>query len=83
MDRYCGTDPETLEALLRVAVALGLGEIAARDVGVQRAGTIRRNVNVTEVPYNRQPNQAPALSPAEIIDVIRFLGTLTDGYRVP
>lgn len=44
---------------------------------------LRGNVNVSEVPYNRQPNQAPALSATEIADVIRFLGTLTDGYRAP
>ena len=44
---------------------------------------LRGNVNITEVPYNRQPNQAPALSATEITDVIRFLGTLTDGYRAP
>jgi cytochrome c peroxidase len=43
----------------------------------------RRNVNVSEVPYNRQPGMAPALSPAEIDDVVQFLGTLTDGYRAP
>lgn len=39
-----------------------------------------RNVNTTEVPYNRKPGQAPALSDAEIDDVIAFLKTLTDGY---
>ena len=44
---------------------------------------LRANVNITEVPYNRQPGQAPALSVAEIDDVIRFLGTLTDSYRAP
>ncbi|MBC7414302.1 MAG: c-type cytochrome [Herminiimonas sp.] len=43
----------------------------------------RRNVNVAEVPYNRSPGQAPALSNAEIDDVVQFLGTLTDGYRAP
>jgi cytochrome c peroxidase len=37
-----------------------------------------RNVNTLEVPYNRQPGMAPALSDAEIDDVIAFLGTLTD-----
>lgn len=38
------------------------------------------NVNVTEVPYNRKLGDAPALSPAEIDDVIAFLCTLNDGY---
>ena len=41
----------------------------------------RANVNVKEVPYNRQPGMAPALTPAEIDDVVQFLGTLTDGYK--
>jgi cytochrome c peroxidase len=41
----------------------------------------RRNVNTTEVPYNRKPGMAPALTPAEIADVVQFLGTLTDGYK--
>ena len=41
----------------------------------------RANVNVTEVPYNRQPGDAPALSDAEVDDVVAFLRTLSDGYR--
>lgn len=41
----------------------------------------RANVNVTEVPYNRQPGMEPALSESEIGDVVKFLGTLTDGYK--
>ena len=40
----------------------------------------RVNVNTTEVPYNRRPGDAPALSDAEIDDVIAFLKTLSDGY---
>jgi cytochrome c peroxidase len=42
----------------------------------------RANVNTTEGPYNRQPGMAPALSPSEIDDVVKFLGTLTDGYQI-
>jgi len=38
------------------------------------------NVNTSEAPYNRHPGDAPALSDAEIDDVIAFLGTLTDGW---
>ncbi|CAN5725121.1 cytochrome c peroxidase [soil metagenome] len=38
------------------------------------------NVNTTEVPYNRKPGDAPALSDAEVDDVIVFLKTLSDGY---
>ena len=41
---------------------------------------LARNVNTTEAPYNRRPGQAPALSDAEIDDVVAFLKTLTDGY---
>jgi cytochrome c peroxidase len=41
----------------------------------------RGNVNTSEVPYNRQPGMAPALSNDEIEDVVRFLGTLSDGYK--
>ena len=39
------------------------------------------NVNTTDVPYNRHPGYAPALSPDEIDLVVEFLQTLTDGYR--
>lgn len=38
------------------------------------------NVNTKEVPYNRRPGDAPALSDAEIDDLIAFLKTLSDGY---
>lgn len=41
---------------------------------------LARNVNRGEAPYNRVPGQSPALSDAEIDDVIAFLQTLTDGY---
>ena len=40
----------------------------------------RANVNVTEVPYNRRPGDGPALSDAEIDDVIAFPRTLSDDY---
>jgi cytochrome c peroxidase len=43
----------------------------------------RINVNTGEAPYNRGPGMAPALSFDEIDDVIRFLGTLNDGYQLP
>jgi cytochrome c peroxidase len=35
---------------------------------------------VTEVPYNRRPGQAPALTASEIDDLAAFLRTLSDGY---
>jgi cytochrome c peroxidase len=40
----------------------------------------RGNVNQEEVPYNRHPGEQPALTDAEIDDLIVFLATLTDGY---
>ena len=42
----------------------------------------KKNVNRTEMPYNRLPGMTPALSTQEIDDVIAFLGTLTDGYQI-
>ena len=41
----------------------------------------RANVNTQEVPYNRHPGDAPALTDAEIDDVIAFLKTLSDGFQ--
>lgn len=41
---------------------------------------LRGNVNTTEVPYNRRPGQAPALTDSEIADLVAFLRTLSDGY---
>ena len=40
----------------------------------------KANVNSTEAPYNRQLGDMPALSDAEIDDLIAFLHTLSDGY---
>lgn len=39
------------------------------------------NVNTKEVPYGRKPGDAPALTDAEIDDVIAFLKTLDDGWH--
>ena len=41
----------------------------------------RTNVNTTEAPYNRRAGDAPALSDAEVDDVVAFLKTLSDGYH--
>jgi hypothetical protein len=43
--RFGGTASWEIEPLLRLAVAIGLAETAARHSGVKHAGTIRRNVN--------------------------------------
>jgi cytochrome c peroxidase len=40
----------------------------------------KANVNTTEAPYDRQAGGTPALSDAEIDDVIAFLRTLNDGW---
>lgn len=40
----------------------------------------KANVNTSEAPYDRQTGDTPALSDAEIDDVIAFLRTLTDGW---
>ena len=45
MVRFAQSDPENLEALLRVAAAIAVAEVLARDSGVRHAGTVRRNVN--------------------------------------
>jgi site-specific DNA-cytosine methylase len=42
---FAGADKEKLEPLLRIAAAIGLAEVAARESGVKMAGTLRRNVN--------------------------------------
>jgi cytochrome c peroxidase len=36
-----------------------------------------------EPPFGRKRGDGPALTDAEIADVVAFLGTLTDGYRAP
>jgi hypothetical protein len=45
MIRFAQGDPQSVEALLRVAVAIAVGEVLARDAGVRNAGTVRRNIN--------------------------------------
>ena len=41
----------------------------------------RANVDEVDAPLNRHAGDQPALTDAQIRDVIAFLGTLTDGYR--
>lgn len=45
MVRFAQTDAEDVEALLRVAAAIAVAEVLARDSGVRHAGTVRRNIN--------------------------------------
>ena len=39
------------------------------------------NIDRTDPPLNRKLGDAPALSEAEVNDIVAFLKTLTDGYR--
>ncbi len=41
----------------------------------------RSNVDTVDAPLNRRPGEPPALTRAQIGEVIAFLKTLTDGYR--
>lgn len=45
MVRFAQTDSEDVESLLRVAAAIAVAEVVARDSGVRNAGTVRRNLN--------------------------------------
>lgn len=45
MVSFAQTDADDVEALLRVAAAIALGETLARRSGVRMAGTVRRNLN--------------------------------------
>lgn len=45
MERFAGAGGASIEALLRVAVAIALSEVVARASGVKRAGSIRSSVN--------------------------------------
>ncbi|WP_119274442.1 cytochrome-c peroxidase [Taklimakanibacter deserti] len=42
----------------------------------------KTNINM-DPPFDRRAGEAPALNPAEIDDIVAFLGTLTDGYESP
>jgi hypothetical protein len=45
MVQFAGSDAGSIEALLRLAAAIGLAEIVAREAGIRLAGTFRRNIN--------------------------------------
>lgn len=45
MVRFAQNDTEDMEALLRVASAIALAEVLAKQAGVRMAGTITRNMN--------------------------------------
>ena len=72
-------------ALARLALVAGVligcaGAGSGSGAGVQPpAPAWRINVNHSEAPYNRQRDEAPALSDAEIDELIAFLARLRDG----
>ena len=39
-----------------------------------------KNVDVTDPPFDRKPGGTPAMTTADMQDIIAFLGTLDDGY---
>ena len=45
MLQYSGTDASQIEPLQRMAIAIALAEIAARDSGVSKSRTFIRNLN--------------------------------------
>ena len=45
MVRFAQTDSEDVEALLRLAAAISLAEVLARDSGIRYVGSVRRNIN--------------------------------------
>jgi hypothetical protein len=45
MERFAGASQEEIEPLLRVAAAIALAEVTARESGIKLAGTFRKNIN--------------------------------------
>jgi hypothetical protein len=45
MVRFAQTDSEDIEAICRIAAAIGIAEILATDAGVSKSGTVRRKMN--------------------------------------
>ena len=45
MIQFAQKDGDVSEAVFRLGAALAIAEVLARDCGVSKAGTIRRNVN--------------------------------------
>ena len=45
MVRFAQDNTENIEGVLRLAVAIAIAEVLARDAGVRKAGTVRRNIN--------------------------------------
>jgi hypothetical protein len=45
MERFGGSEAEQIEPLLRIAAAMAIAEIVARDQGYQNTSVVRRHVN--------------------------------------
>lgn len=45
MMQFAGASDDSIEPLLRVAAGIAVSEVTAREAGVRRAGTVRRNLN--------------------------------------
>ena len=53
------------------------GQAVSNDLPARYLG----NIEVTKAPFNRSANLGPALTEAEINDIVAFLHTLSDGYQ--
>ena len=45
MERFVGADPDRIKPFVRLAAAIGLAEITAREAGAKLVGDVRRNIN--------------------------------------
>ena len=45
MERFVGTDFDRIRPFVRLAAAIGLAEITAREAGARQSGEMRRNIN--------------------------------------
>jgi cytochrome c peroxidase len=55
------------------------GQTQSNDLPAQYLG----NVETLKAPFNRAAGAGPALTEAEISDIVAFLHTLSDGFRAP
>jgi cytochrome c peroxidase len=71
--------PDTFDKFDDLPALFG-GQFKVDIVKIGSDAGYRGNVNTVEVPYNRHIGMAPALTPADIQNVVAFLCILTDGY---
>jgi cytochrome c peroxidase len=41
------------------------------------------NIETAKAPFDRKPSDGPALTEAEVNDIVAFLRTLSDGFKTP